>query len=152
MFWSNTINHSHLSLRARSRFNVSKSDWLADMKAYDGWYEIIQSKGMRAARSFCEENYLSFATLNEVQNLRRQYTDALSVIGFFKKSNHEHYNGNSENLNLLKSIIFAGLNPNIAKIQLPETKFDKVLSGTVEREKEAREIKYFTKDDGKCFT
>lgn len=119
------------------------------MKAYDGWYEIIKSKGMRAAKNFCEENFLSFATLNEVQNLRRQYTDALSEIGFYKKSNHERYNQNSENVNLLKSIIFAGLNPNVAKIQLPDTKYDKVLSGTVEREKEAREIKYFTKDDGK---
>jgi ATP-dependent RNA helicase DHX57 len=121
------------------------------MKAYEGWYEVIKSQGMRAARSFCEENYLSFATLNEVQNLRRQYTDALVEIGFYKKSNHEHYNINSENVNLLKSILFAGLNPNVAKIQLPDTKYDKVLSGTVEREKEAREIKYFTKDDGKIF-
>lgn len=136
---------------ARERFNFSKSDWLADMKAYDAWHEIIKSKGMRAARNFCEENYLSFATLNEVHNLRRQYTDALFEIGFYKKSNHEHYNTNSENVNLLKSIIFAGLNPNVAKIQLPDTKYDKVLSGTVEREKEAREIKYRTKDDGRVF-
>jgi len=119
------------------------------MKAYEGWYEIIKSKGMRAARNFCEENFLSFATLNEVQNLRRQYLDALSDIGFYKRSNHDDYNQNADNVNLLKSILFAGLNPNVAKIRLPDTKYDKLLSGTVEREKEAREIKYYTKDDGK---
>lgn len=122
---------------------------MTDMKAYEGWYEIIKSKGMRAARNFCEENFLSFATLNEVQNLRRQYLDALSDIGFYKRSNHDDYNQNADNVNLLKSILFAGLNPNVAKIRLPDTKYDKLLSGTVEREKEAREIKYYTKDDGK---
>ncbi|KAI8638361.1 P-loop containing nucleoside triphosphate hydrolase protein [Parasitella parasitica] len=137
--------------QAREKFSSSKSDWLTDMKAYEGWFEIIKSKGMRAARTFCEENFLSFATLNEVQNLRRQYADALSEIGFYKRSQHEHYNQNSENANLLKSILFAGLNPNVAKIQLPDTKYDKLLSGTVEREKEAREIKYYTKDDGRVF-
>ncbi|KAI8083455.1 P-loop containing nucleoside triphosphate hydrolase protein [Thamnidium elegans] len=136
---------------AREKFNFSKSDWLTDMKAYEGWYEIIKSKGMKASRNFCEENFLSFATLNEVQNLRRQYTDALSEIGFYNKSNHQHFNQNSENVNLLKSILFAGLNPNVAKIKLPDTKYDKVLSGTVEREKEAREIKYYTKADGRVF-
>ncbi|CEP19067.1 hypothetical protein [Parasitella parasitica] len=137
--------------QARERFNCSKSDWLTEMNAYEGWFEIIKSKGMRAARSFCEENFLSFATLNEVQNLRRQYADALSEIGFYKRSQHEHFNQNSKNVNLLKSILFAGLNPNVAKIQLPDTKYDKLLSGTVEREKEAREIKYYTKDDGRVF-
>lgn len=111
------------------------------------WYEIIRSKGMKAARQFCQENYLSFTTLNEIQNLRRQYLEALNDIGFYRKSN-TGLDTNASNVNLLKSIIFAGLNPNIAKIKLPNTKYDKVLSGTVEREKEAREIKYYTKDDG----
>ncbi|CAO3662941.1 unnamed protein product [Rhizopus stolonifer] len=135
---------------AREKFNFSKSDWLTDMKAYDMWYEIIRSKGMKAARQFCQENYLSFTTLNEIQNLRRQYLEALNDIGFYHKSN-TGLDTNASNVNLLKSIIFAGLNPNIAKIKLPNTKYDKVLSGTVEREKEAREIKYYTKDDGRVF-
>lgn len=135
--------------RAREKFNDSKSDWLADMKAYNEWYDVIRSKGMKAARSFCEVNFLSFATLNEVQNLRRQYLESMIEIGFYKKSDHEHYNKHSDNVNLLKAIVFAGLNPNVAKIILPDTKYDKVLSGTVEREKDAREIKYLTKEDGK---
>ncbi|KAI7898210.1 P-loop containing nucleoside triphosphate hydrolase protein [Cokeromyces recurvatus] len=132
--------------RAREKFNYGKSDWLADMKAYEEWHETIQTKGLKAARKFCEENFLSFATLNEVQNLRRQYREALSEIGFSKSSNE-----NVDNINLIKSIIFAGLNPNVAKIQLPDTKYDKLIGGTVEREKEAKEIKYITKEDGRVF-
>ncbi|PHZ15236.1 P-loop containing nucleoside triphosphate hydrolase protein [Rhizopus microsporus ATCC 52813] len=134
---------------AREKFNFGKSDWLADMKAYDSWYEIIRSKGMKAARTFCQENFLSFSTLSEIQNLRRQYLEALAEIGFYKES--ARFNDNADNVNLVKSVIFAGLNPNVVKIKLPDTKYDKVLSGTVEREKEAREIKYYTKDDGRVF-
>ena len=134
-------------VRAREKFNFGKSDWLADMKAYDSWYEIIRSRGMKAARTFCQENFLSFSTLSEIQNLRRQYLEALADIGFYRES--ARFNDNADNMNLVKSVIFAGLNPNVVKIKLPDTKYDKVLSGTVEREKEAREIKYYAKDDGK---
>ncbi|KAI8981960.1 P-loop containing nucleoside triphosphate hydrolase protein [Mycotypha africana] len=137
--------------QAREKFNFAKSDWLADMKAYNEWFDIIRSKGMKAARQFCEENFLSFATLNETQNLRRQYAEALYEIGFYNRSNKEKYNENADNLNLIKSIIFAGLNPNVAKIKLPNTKYEKLSSGTIEKEKEAREIKFFTKDDGRVF-
>jgi ATP-dependent RNA helicase DHX57 len=128
-----------------------KSDWLTDMRAYDEWHTTIKTKGMREARLFCEENFLSFPTLTEIQSLRRQYADSLKDIGFYNRraDDSDFYNTNSDNANLIKSILFGGLNPNLARIQLPDTKFDKVLSGTVEREKEAREIKFYTKQDGK---
>ncbi|KAI9472058.1 MAG: P-loop containing nucleoside triphosphate hydrolase protein [Benjaminiella poitrasii] len=132
--------------QAREKFNFGKSDWLADMKAYEEWHDTIKSKGMKAARRFCEENFLSFATLNEVQNLRRQYREALREIGFGQSKEE-----NADNMNLIKAVIFAGLNPNVAKIKLPDTKYDRLIAGTVEREKEAKEIKYFTKEDGRVF-
>jgi ATP-dependent RNA helicase DHX57 len=88
----------------------------------------------------------------EISSLKKQLLEALQGVGFAQnKSDYEAYNKNSENTNLIKSIIFAGLNPNIAKVHLPDAKYDKVLSGTVEREKEAREIKFYTKDDGRVF-
>ncbi|KAI9020185.1 P-loop containing nucleoside triphosphate hydrolase protein [Phycomyces nitens] len=137
--------------QARERFMCAKSDWLTDMRAFEAWQDTIQNKGMREARVFCEENFVSFPTMNEIQNLRRQYADALQDIGFYNRSQKEYYNANAENTNLIKSILFGGLNPNLAKIRLPDTKYDKVLAGAVEREKEAREIKFYTKDDGRVF-
>ncbi|KAI8987072.1 P-loop containing nucleoside triphosphate hydrolase protein [Pilobolus umbonatus] len=136
---------------SRMKFMTGKSDWLTDMKAYEEWYDLLKSRGMKAARRFCEESYLSFSTLNEISNLRRQYGDALREIGFYEPNKDGDYNMNSDNMNLLKSLLFAGLNPNIAKIKLPDTKYDKLLSGTVEREKAAKEIKYYTKNDGRVF-
>lgn len=154
--------------QCRERFTHGRSDWLTDMKAFDAWWQILKQQGARQARRFCEENFLSFATLSEVANLRRQYRDALEEIGFYSKMKkktttpkekekedeeveEDEYNAHSSNVNLVKSVIFAGLNPNVAKIRLPDAKYDKVLSGTVEREKEAREIKFYTKQDGRVF-
>ncbi|ORZ15288.1 P-loop containing nucleoside triphosphate hydrolase protein [Absidia repens] len=139
--------------QARERFMYGKSDWLTDMRAYDEWHMTIKTKGMREARLFCEENFLSFPTMTEIQSLRRQYADSLKDIGFYDPGRQEtdFYNTNADNTNLLKAILFGGLNPNLARIQLPDTKYDKVLSGTIEREKEAREIKFYTKQDGRVF-
>ncbi|KAI8145909.1 P-loop containing nucleoside triphosphate hydrolase protein [Fennellomyces sp. T-0311] len=137
--------------QCRERFALGKSDWLTDMKAFEKWHKIIKAQGMREARRFCEDNFLSFATLSEISSLRRQYADALADIGFYDKRCPDNYNRNDGNLNLVKSVVFGGLNPNVAKIRLPDAKYDKVLSGTVEREKEAREIKFFTKEDGRVF-
>lgn len=134
--------------QCRERFSLGKSDWLTDMKAFEKWQQIREGKGMREARQFCEENFLSLPTLLEIQSLRRQYADALAEIGFYNRQSNEHFNVNSDNFNLIKSIIFGGLNPNVAKIKMPDTKYDKVLAGTVEREKDAREIKYYVKDEG----
>ncbi|KAI9321214.1 P-loop containing nucleoside triphosphate hydrolase protein [Dichotomocladium elegans] len=137
--------------QCRERFAYGRSDWLTDMKAYDKWYQILKTEGIREARRFCEENYLSFSTLSEISNLRRQYGDALLEIGFYHKGREDEYNEHSKNTNLVKSVVFAGLNPNVARIQMPDSKYDKVLSGTVEREKEAKEIKFYTQKDGRVF-
>ncbi|KAI9482586.1 P-loop containing nucleoside triphosphate hydrolase protein [Zychaea mexicana] len=142
--------------QCRERFALgSKSDWITDMNAYERWHQIVKGGGkgggMREARRFCEENFLSFATLSEIGSLRRQYADALADIGFYDRRCGDAYNRNHGNVNLVKSIVFGGLNPNVAKIRMPDAKYDKVLSGTVEREKEAREIKFFTKEDGRVF-
>ncbi|KAH8547643.1 P-loop containing nucleoside triphosphate hydrolase protein [Umbelopsis sp. PMI_123] len=139
--------------KAREKFFVGNSDWLTDMKAYQEWESLKKKKvGQSALRKFCDQNFLAYNTLLEINSLKKQFLEALQGVGFAQgKNSYEEYNKNSENINLVKSIIFAGLSPNIVKVSLPDTKYDKVLSGTVEREKEAREIKFYTKDDGRVF-
>ncbi|KAI7859753.1 P-loop containing nucleoside triphosphate hydrolase protein [Circinella umbellata] len=141
--------------QCRERFSGHniQSDWITDMNAFEKWHQIRKNSqgGLREARRFCEENFLSFATLSEIASLKRQYTDALTEIGFYDKQRINKYNQNNDNMNLIKSIVFGGLNPNVAKIRMPDAKYDKVLSGTVEREKEAKEIKFYTKQDGRVF-
>lgn len=134
--------------RCRAQFFTGKSDWITDAKAFEQWQKAIESKGMREARRVCDENFLSFPTLNEISSLRRQYADALADIGFYDRARKDDYNINASNTSLIKAVVFGGLNPNLAKIRMPETKYDKLISGAVEREKEAREIKFYTKEDG----
>ena len=87
--------------------------------------------------------------------MKRQYTEALEETGFVVRTGGrlDAYNENAANTNLVKAVVFGGLNSNLAEIRLPESKYDKVLSGTgVEREKgSARDIKFYTQDDGRVF-
>ncbi|RUP47114.1 hypothetical protein BC936DRAFT_146116 [Jimgerdemannia flammicorona] len=138
---------------AREAFSYARSDWLTDLKAFEAWDEQRKEGGSKAARSFCERNFLSNNTLLEISALRSQYFEALSLIGFASIDGPSaDRNANAHNLNLLKSIIFAGLYPNLIRIKMPDAKYDKMISGTVERDREAREIKFYTRNDpGRVF-
>jgi len=58
---------------------------------------------------------------------------------------------NSENTNLVKAIVFGGLWPRIARVALPKATFDQVASGTVQRERVAKQFKMFVQDQGRVF-
>ncbi|KAG0001580.1 hypothetical protein BGZ79_004460 [Entomortierella chlamydospora] len=147
------------------QFSTAKSDLLTAWKAYDTWEKLKDSGATRSElKAFCEENYLSANTLFEIQNLKSQYLEALEAIGFaFKDSSGpqsrrrsekcscEQDNVNSDNMALIKAVILSGLYPNVIKVKMPDAKFDKMISGAVERETVTKEIRMFTKDDGRVF-
>ncbi|KAF9931340.1 hypothetical protein BGZ67_005385 [Mortierella alpina] len=149
----------------KMHFATAKSDLLTAWKAYDTWDKLRESGAGRAElKSFCEENYLSTNTLFEIQNLKVQYLEVLESIGFTSKDvdqsrsrrRSERYsceqdNANSDNMALVKAIILSGLYPNVIKIKMPDAKFDKMIAGAVERETVTKEIRMFTKDDGRVF-
>ncbi|KAG9322329.1 hypothetical protein KVV02_001550 [Mortierella alpina] len=149
----------------KMQFATAKSDLLTAWKAYDTWDKLRESGAGRAElKSFCEENYLSTNTLFEIQNLKVQYLEVLESIGFTSKDvdqsrsrrRSERYsceqdNANSDNMALVKAIILSGLYPNVIKIKMPDAKFDKMIAGAVERETVTKEIRMFTKDDGRVF-
>lgn len=59
------------------------SDHIALLKAFESWQE---AKRAGRERNFCWENYLSSNTLQMMDDMRRQFQDLLSDIGFFDKS------------------------------------------------------------------
>ncbi|RUS16233.1 P-loop containing nucleoside triphosphate hydrolase protein [Endogone sp. FLAS-F59071] len=132
---------------ARKVFTFAKSDWLTDLKAYEAWDE---QGGHRAAREFCDQNFLSRNTLLEISALREQYLDALSSIGFINTSIAD-CSVNANNVNLLKAVLFAGLYPNVIRVNIPDAKYDQGVNGTVERDREAKEIKFYVRDQGRVF-
>ncbi|KAI8603081.1 P-loop containing nucleoside triphosphate hydrolase protein [Dissophora ornata] len=149
----------------KMQFATAKSDLLTAWKAYDSWEKLKDSGASRSElKSFCEENYLSTNTLFEIQNLKSQYLEVLDTIGFTSKDaagrqsrrrsercSLAEDNVNSDNMALVKAIILSGLYPNVIKIKMPDAKFDKMIAGAVERETVTKEIRLFTKDDGRVF-
>lgn len=59
------------------------SDHIALLKAFEGWKEAKRSGKERA---FCWENFLSPVTLQMMDDMRMQFLDLLSDIGFVDKS------------------------------------------------------------------
>lgn len=59
------------------------SDHIALLKAFESWQE---AKRAGRERNFCWENYLSSNTLQMMEDMRRQFQDLLSDIGFLDKS------------------------------------------------------------------
>lgn len=60
-------------------------------------------------------------------------------------------NVNGENTALIKSIIFGGLYPRLARVALPKAMFDQVAAGTVQRDHTAKELKVYLEDQGRVF-
>ncbi|KAF9429656.1 hypothetical protein BGZ94_009933 [Podila epigama] len=148
----------------KMQFSTSKSDLLTAWKAYDTWEKLKDSGHSRSElKAFCEENFLSTNTLFEIQNLKSQYLEVLDSIGFTTRDEQSSSrrrsercssaidNTNSDNLTLVKAIILSGLYPNVIKVKMPSAKFDKMIAGAVERETVVKEIRMFTKDDGRVF-
>lgn len=149
----------------KEQFATAKSDLLTAWKAYDSWEKLRDNgAGRSELKSYCEENFLSTNTLFEIQNLKSQYLEVLDSIGFTSKDDDksrsrrrsercsaEADNVHSDNMALVKAIILSGLYPNVIKVKMPDAKFDKMIAGAVERETVTKEIRMFTKDDGRVF-
>ncbi|XP_040583903.1 ATP-dependent DNA/RNA helicase DHX36 [Lepeophtheirus salmonis] len=67
---------------------------------------------------FCWKNYLSKSNVKMLDNLKCQFAEYLYEKKFIKSKNvkDKDANINSENLDLIRSIVAAGLYPNVAKI------------------------------------
>ncbi|KAL8152378.1 hypothetical protein V2J09_010138 [Rumex salicifolius] len=97
----------------RSFAGDSCSDHIALVKAFDGWKA---AKRNGSDRTFCWENFLSSKTLQMMDDMRLQFVDLLSSIGFVDKSKSPSaYNQYSDDLEMISAILCAGLYPNVVQ-------------------------------------
>ncbi|KAF7302730.1 Dead deah box [Mycena chlorophos] len=135
--------------QARLRFATAGSDLLTDLNAYNACVDLrSQGKSHHAVSDFCEENFLSPATVRDITTMRNDFLGSLADIGFIplhSKPDTPQLNSNSENTNLVKAVVLGGLWPRIVRVHLPQSaiKFDRVSAGTVQRENLAKEFKFF---------
>ncbi|KAI0513645.1 hypothetical protein KFK09_009675 [Dendrobium nobile] len=87
------------------------SDHIALLKAFDAWKDAKRGKQERA---FCWENFLSPMTLQMMDDMRSQFLDLLSGIGFFNKAKGiKAYNLYGGDIEMIRAILCAGLYPNV---------------------------------------
>ncbi|PPE01629.1 hypothetical protein GOBAR_DD01346 [Gossypium barbadense] len=97
----------------RSFAGVSCSDHIALVKAFEG-YKDAKRNGRE--RAFCWENFLSPVTLQMMEDMRNQFIDLLSDIGFVDKSpGASAYNQYSHDLEMVCAVLCAGLYPNVVQ-------------------------------------
>ncbi|KAK3157762.1 hypothetical protein QOZ80_2AG0127610 [Eleusine coracana subsp. coracana] len=97
----------------RSFAGDSCSDHIALLKAFVAWKEAKRSG---RERSFCWENFLSPMTLKMMDDMRNQFFDLLSDIGFVNKSRGvKAYNHYGSDMEMVCAVLCAGLYPNVVQ-------------------------------------
>ncbi|XP_020094660.1 DExH-box ATP-dependent RNA helicase DExH1 isoform X1 [Ananas comosus] len=95
----------------RSFADDSYSDHIALLKAFEAWKDAKRSGRDRA---FCWQNFLSPITLQMMDDMRNQFIDLLSDIGFVNKARGlKDYNHYGNDLEMVCAVLCAGLYPNV---------------------------------------
>ncbi|KAL0487405.1 ATP-dependent RNA helicase DHX [Acrasis kona] len=91
---------------------VEKSDHLTLLKWYHEWNRI-SSKESRI--DFCRLNFLSDKTFCQMQDLKREFVNLLTEIGFVSRDGDSDSNSNDEKV--IKACLVCGLYPNVLLIK-----------------------------------
>ena len=143
----------------RTTFGKGQGDLLCDMRAYEQ-FGAMRSKGVatRDIRRWCDDNFLSWQTLNDIASNRSQYLSSLKESGFlptsystYDQATYQSYNRHNENDALIRALVAGAFNPQLARIEFPETRYVASSTGAVALDPEARTIKYFTQESGRVF-
>lgn len=122
-----------------------QGDLLCDLAAYDVWSaKRAAGDPSSALKAWCDANFLSTQTLFDINTNRRQYASSLQEIGFLSSSSASaDQNSRAGNTALLRALIAASFNPQVARIEFPDTKYAASVSGAVALDPEAKMVKYF---------
>ena len=144
------------SKAARTSFASGQGDLICDLCAYEQWSEQKNILGHRDVRLWCEENYLSNQTLNDISSNRSQYLLSLKEAGFLPWNYPSGDTSNSLNTHnsdhaLIRALVAGAFNPQLARIAFPDKKYAPSISGAVELDPEARTIRFFNQENGRVF-
>ncbi|KAL8783847.1 MAG: hypothetical protein Q9213_004337 [Squamulea squamosa] len=143
------------SKAARTSFAPNEGDLICDLRAYNEWCSVKSRSNFRDIRLWCEQNFLSSQTLQDISSNRIQYLSSLQDAGFvppqYRPDTHTSLNAQDANTALLRALIASAFNPQLARIEFPDRKFAPSVSGTIELDPEARTIKFFNQENGRVF-
>lgn len=138
------------ALRARKSESLNlKSDLLTDAFIFDEWASIKKGGGNNGdMRRFAQDHLLNFSTLRDVTSTRLDLLSNLQELGFvprdYGRSQGAHVlDEHAREVTLLRGLLTASLWPSLIRIAHPETKYNQSSSGTVARESEAKQVRFF---------
>jgi len=118
----------------KKRFYSGQSDFITILNAFNQW------KRCRSKSRFCKENFLSYLTMQQIDGIKRQYTNAVRGIKL------RGTNKNDDDLRIIQALLCACLYPNVVKVKLPDANYEQMISGI--RRVNASEIKFYEPDPG----
>ena len=143
------------SKAARVSFGPGQGDLICDLRAYEEWSHRKAMSNYRDVKSWCDQNYLSNQTLNDISSNRIQYLLSLKEAAFlplhYLSTPDSTLNSQNNNNGLIRALIAGSFNPQLAQISFPDRKFAPSMSGAVELDPEARTIKFFNQENGRVF-
>ncbi|KAI4232954.1 MAG: hypothetical protein L6R40_007234 [Gallowayella cf. fulva] len=143
------------SKAARSSFAPNEGDLICDLRAYNEWSAMKSQSNYRDTRLWCDQNYLSSQTLQDISSHRSQYLSSLQDAGFlppdYNAGISNSLNSHNTNFALIRALIAGAFNPQVTRIEFPDRKFAPSVSGTIELDPDARTIKFFNQDNGRVF-
>ena len=154
---------------ARSRFAAGHSDQLTAWRAYRGWSEAAAA-GQQVGWVYSQEHFLSQKTLQTLSQMKHQFVELLSSIGFIPgnvssrdldraargrgggdavmRVTGEEINVNNDNNRVVASVLCAALYPNIVKVYTPEAKYKQTAAGALFKPPGPEDLKFKTNEDG----
>ena len=154
----NSGDHREEARAARLSFAKAKGDILGDLCAFETWQKKkLDGTPGSVINSWCKSNFLSQSTLEDIASNKSYYLSSLIEARWVptdygcSAAGNSSLNRFSSSYNLLRALLAAALNPQIARICLPEKKFAAGIAGSIEMDPEARKIKYFDRYGDRVF-
>ncbi|QHS75116.1 RNA helicase SPAR_L04240 [Saccharomyces paradoxus] len=126
----------------------SRGDLFAVLEVVKGYLKI---KDPTTKRKYLRDHLLSYNKINEIKSSRAQYYSILKDVGFlpmgYKAGNISDLNRNERNFDILRAILTGAFYPHVARVQLPDVKYLSTSSGAVEKDPEAKMIKYWIRSE-----
>lgn len=171
LIYSNIFGVSDLGILIASILSVGSSPFVGGFENRDGIKKVMskyENRGDLLAiteivnqylqlddkykkNRFIKENLLSYNKIKDIMSARAQYYSILKDVGFLPFKNDqrlsEYLNRNQKNTDILKAIITGAFYPNVARVQMPDTKYLSTSVGTIEKDAEAKSIKYWIRNE-----
>lgn len=126
----------------------SRGDLLAATEILRQYLELKDSP---ARNKFLKEHYLSYNKVKDIMSSRTQFYSILEDVGFIPIKNTPetaaYLNRNSGNVAILKAVLTGAFYPHVARVQLPDPKYMATSVGAIEKDPEAKAIKYWIRNE-----